>query len=142
MTWYLWLITGAAACWLLTAVQGWLAARYEITVLSPWRLRVTRRWYGPGALVRLRARDGRHDPGGRVFEVAGWTGKGTEFPWVLVRDGGGRYAHWYRMDEFAPHLVRRFGPYLAKPPAVSSLRLIRYSDAACLGICARQGCAA
>lgn len=62
----------------------WLATRYTLTrppSRRPWRWRIVRRWYAPGATVWPL------DGSGRLAVLAWWDDPACTRPWVLVHHG-------------------------------------------------------
>jgi hypothetical protein len=107
---------GLLACLLaggvLSGVQDWFTGQYEITRRG-WRLRTTRRWYGPSAHVCLRAEEDNDEA--ERYTVIGWDDEGTDVPWLLVEAMDDDWtAHWAPVTDFAPYTVRRLRPHILR----------------------------
>lgn len=98
------------AAWLLSRITAWLSGQYEVTAASPWRFRLTRRWYGIRAHVLCR-------DCGDVYEVRDFSDDSTAVPWLLVSntdDDTGEDVFWEPVTGFTPYAVRRFRPRLIR----------------------------
>jgi len=103
-----WLIAaGLVLVWLFSCVSAWSDNRYEVTAVSSWRFRLTRRWYS----IRSRVRCGDR---GEVYEVRDWSDDGTAVPWLLVANFNGDPddVYWCPVTDCTPSAVRRFRPRL------------------------------
>ncbi len=102
------ILAGAGLAWLAAWAVGWWSGQYELTWKPP---RITRRWYGPRARVRL-----RHEPG--LFCVLAWDNDNLPVPWLKVcpavedEDDAGLF--WAPVTDFLPDRVRRLRPSMLR----------------------------
>jgi hypothetical protein len=102
LLWPLLILAGAGLGWLATRAAGWWSGQYELT----WEpLRITRRWYGPRAHVRLRAELG-------LFCVLMWDDHNFPVPWLKVCPVADENTQpfWAPVTSFTPYRVRRLRP--------------------------------
>jgi len=116
-----WIAAALALAWLYAGTGTFIRNRWEITCGRP---QVVRRWYGSGALVRLR--HGYGSAAASVFRVIRWDDEDTEVPWLLVvlysgtswrlpeEDTEEPEPSWRCVTDFAPEAVRRFRPHLIR----------------------------
>jgi hypothetical protein len=107
------LAVGLAAGIITWLAWSWLSDRYEVTCPR----RVTRRWYGKHAEVRLRFDAPPHPDRPGVFSVLDWDDEHTDVPWLLAQNTDGTFgveAFWAPVTDFVPHAVRRFRPHLSQ----------------------------
>jgi hypothetical protein len=100
LLWPLLILSGAGLGRLVASAVAWWSGQYELTWKPP---RITRRWYGPRARVRLRGGHG-------LFRVLAWDHRNHPVPWLKVRpavedeDAG---LFWAPVTDFMPDRVRR-----------------------------------
>ena len=103
LLWALLILAGAGLGLLAAGAVGWWSGQYELT----WKpTRITRRWYGPRARVRLRGKPG-------LFCVLAWDRRHFPVPWLKVcpaieDDDAGLF--WAPVTDFIPDRVRRLRP--------------------------------
>lgn len=117
----------------LTSAQEWFNSQYEVTRSGRFRRRVTRRWYGTHAHVRLR--NGGAGTKLNVFRVIGWDDE-TPVPWLLVvlhngtcwsESGEDEPQPFYApVTHFAPYTVRRLRPHILRSEDYTFPRLFDY----------------
>jgi hypothetical protein len=106
LLWPLLILVGAALGWLATRAARWWGGQYELA----WKpLRITRRWYGPRARVRLRA-----EPD--LFCVLAWDNQNFPVPWLKVGPVADEDTQlfWAPVTDFTPDRVRRLRPSLLR----------------------------
>jgi hypothetical protein len=104
------IILACLAAWtILGAICGWFTGQYEVT-----RHGITRRWYGIRAWIVLRAAADEDEPD--HYQVLGWDQEDTCVPWVRVMnvDNEDAESFWAPVTDFAPCMVRRLRPHLAR----------------------------
>jgi hypothetical protein len=118
---------------LLCSIWDWFSGQYEVRIASrlltrrargewalglrplrgiPFRIAITRRWYGTRAWVILRGHEDDDEP--ERYQVLGWDQEDTRVPWVRVMsiDNEDAESFWAPVTDFAPEAVRKLRPWI------------------------------